>query len=107
SEDSDPYVVATADSGVSWTAPVRIDAGVPVRSAPTFGERITMDSAGRIYAVFNQNGTILYTRSTDGGASFAPEQAIALPAHQGSGRPQLAVASDGGILLTVWDSADS
>lgn len=107
SEDSDPWVVATADSGLSWTAPRRIDAATPARTSPTWGERIALDAAGRIYAVFNQNGTIYFTRSIDGGLTFAAEQAIGLPAHAMSGRPHLAVANDGSVLLAVWDSADA
>jgi hypothetical protein len=110
--DSDPWVTATADSGTTWTTPVRIDAGVAIGSAPTNGERIAMDSSGRIFATFIQSrsgsgATVFYTRSTNGGATFAAEQTITLPAHANSDKPDIEVTTSGDVLIALWDSADS
>lgn len=109
SGQNDPWVVATTDSGATWTTPQRIDTGVAARSTPSGGEAIAMDSAGRIYAFYAQNrgsgSTVFYTRSTNGGVTFAAEQALTLPAHANSGRPHVAVAFDGGVLVTLHDMA--
>ncbi len=110
--DADPWVTATVDSGTTWTTPVRIDAGVAIGSAPTKSERIAMDSSGRIFAVFVQTrsggtSTVYTTRSINGGATFAAEQAITLAAHVGSDKPDIEVTTSGDILLALWDNADS
>jgi hypothetical protein len=110
--DSDPWVTATADSGTTWTTPVRIDTGVAIGSAPSSGERIAMDTSGRIFAVYVQTrsgggATVFYTRSIDGGATFAAEQAITLAAHVNSSKPDLKVTTSADILLAFWDSTDS
>ncbi len=108
-EASDPYVIASTDSGATWTAPVRVDSGIPVGSSPTGHERITMDAAGRIFVVYRQDrgsgDSIYYTRSTDGGLTFAPESTLTLPAHVSSEKPDVAVASDGNVLLSLWERA--
>ncbi len=106
---ADPFVVATTNSGATWTTPVRIDGGVPAGSSPVGHERVAMDSTGRIYAAFRQDrgsgDAIFYTRSTNGGTSFAAEQALTLPAHVSSEKPDIAVASDGNVLIALWDNA--
>lgn len=106
---NDPFVISTTNSGATWTTPVRIDAGVPAGVAPVGHERVAMDATGRIYGVFRQDrgsgDAIFYTRSTNGGVSFATEQALTLPAHTGSEKPGIVVASDGNPLIALWDSA--
>ncbi len=108
-ESLDPYVITTSNSGATWTTPVRIDGGVPAGSAPIGHERIAMDGTGRIFAVYGQDrgsgDTTYYTRSTNGGTTFAAEQALALPAHTSSEKPEVRVATDGNVLIALWDSA--
>jgi hypothetical protein len=110
-EARDPFVIATADGGGTWTSPVRIDSGVPMGSTGDGHEQIAIDSSGRIFAAYRQDrgagDTIFYTRSTDGGVSFAAEQPLSLPSHHQSHKPALQVTNDGNVLIALWDDAGS
>jgi len=108
----DPYVVATTNSGGSWTTPVRVDAGVAVRTFASVAVDIAIEpTSGTIHAVYSQDrgsgSSIWRARSTDGGLSFSVE--VSFDSILGSGQadslhPDVEVASDGSILVAFWDS---
>jgi hypothetical protein len=76
-------VARSGDLGRSFSNPVSVNPQ-PVRldSGPDERPKIVVDEAGRIYiayATFKDdayNGQVFFSRSTDGGASFAPPQPI-------------------------------
>ncbi|HEX6851299.1 MAG TPA: sialidase family protein, partial [Candidatus Polarisedimenticolaceae bacterium] len=106
------YVCATIDSGATWTSPSRIDSGAPAGAYfPPYGGTmdVAVDNSNRILAAFAQNrgggNTVFFTRSTDDGATFAAETAVALASHGNSASPDLEIANDGNGLLALWDDA--
>jgi hypothetical protein len=108
----DPYVVATTNSGATWTTPVRIDTGVAARTFPVEGLDVTVHpTTGAIHAVYVQDRgpglSIWRSTSTNGGTSFSAEvsfDSILAPSHLDSLEPDIEVAADGSILVTFWDS---
>lgn len=107
---NDPFVSATADGGATWTSPVRIDAGIAAGASFLPAVDVAIDNGSRIHAVFAQdrgaNPRVFYSKSTDGGATFSPEVQVPLPSAGYSANPDLAVANDGNLLLTLWDYSD-
>jgi len=108
----DPYVVATANSGTSWTTPVRIDTGVGARTFPIAGIDVAIDpTSGAIHAVYAQDRgagpSIWRSRSIDGGVSFSAEasfDSILASGQADSLNPDIEIATDGSILVAFWDS---
>ncbi|HEX6850744.1 MAG TPA: sialidase family protein [Candidatus Polarisedimenticolaceae bacterium] len=104
------YVAASADSGATWSGPVRVDAGSGASSYAVTGIDVAIDAAShRILAAFAQNrgttSSIWQTRSTDGGATFAAEQNLdAITANKaGSDLPNVEVVANGVVLIAYWD----
>jgi len=76
-------VARSLDLGRSFTPPVAVNREVlRLDSGPDERPKIAIDKTGRIavaYAIFKDNafnGQVLYTRSTDGGKTFAPSHPI-------------------------------
>ncbi len=108
----DPYVVATTNSGGTWTTPVRVDTGVATRTFPSGGVDVAIDPAtGTIHAVYSQDRgsgpSIWRSRSTDLGVTFGAEvsfDSILAAGQADSLFPDVEVATDGSILVAFWDS---
>ena len=102
------YVRSSADGGGSWSAAVRVDAGVPANTWWGSGERLAFDAGGRLYVVYSQNRTpntfatsIWTARSLDGGVTFEAEQNISGTA-TGTVNPDIAVTNSGYVLIAYW-----
>ncbi len=108
----DPYIRVSSDSGQTWTARVRLNAGV-ADAAGNLGESlwVQVDGSGIIHAAFVEDRgsgrQVFYTRSADGGTSFEAERDfdLVVSARAGSANPIIQVALDGSILLAFWDAA--
>ncbi len=109
-EGGDPYAVATDDGGLTWSSPVRLDAGTTQGAFMSLDEDIAIDPANdNIYVTFLQDrgagASVFTTRSTNLGVSFSSEVQVTVPGgHAVSANPTLSMASDGSVLLGFWDS---
>ncbi len=108
----DPYVIATTNSGASWTTPVRIDTGVATRTFPVEGVDVAVHpTTGAIHAVYAQDRgagpSIWRSTSTNGGTTFSAEASFdaILPGQVDSLQPDIEIAADGNILVAFWDSS--
>ncbi|WIM12519.1 sialidase family protein [Enhydrobacter sp.] len=106
--ESDRVVVArSADLGKTFSTPVSVTAGpIDVDWGPDARPQITIDHAGHLvvsYAVFKDkrfNGRVYYTRSTDGGVSFAQPRPIT--SDETSQRFQATAIDADGRLFAAW-----
>ena len=100
-------VASSADLGRSFGAPVPVDKQpAKLDWGPDSRPRIVVDRAGRIvvaYTIFKDdkfNGEVLVTRSTDGGASFAPPRPLSDDA---ASQRFVSLAEDpAGGILAAW-----
>lgn len=107
----DPFVSVSTDAGIGFSVPVRLDAGVPARRFAAPSAAVAVTPGGTISAAFVQDrdgnqtdeADVWVTRSTDGGLTFSAETSVQPANHLLSANVDLAVANDGGVLLTFWD----
>jgi hypothetical protein len=98
-------VVKTLDGGSSWLS--------PVQASDTNGfddkETACVDANGNIYMMWDHfppetDTELVFTKSTNGGASFQPTQILGLWATHG-GIPYLTCTPNGTLFVsTIWDS---
>lgn len=106
--EADHVVVAkSTDLGKTFSVPVSVTPGpIDVDWGPDSRPQIAVDPAGHLivtYAVFKDkrfNGRVYYTRSTDGGSSFAPPQPITTD--ETSQRFQAVAIDPEGKLFAAW-----
>ncbi|HKW87592.1 MAG TPA: PKD domain-containing protein [Candidatus Acidoferrales bacterium] len=90
----------SADAGTTFSTPVNVS-NDPADSA---NPQITSDSAGSLYVVWDSdsgNLGILFSRSTDGGATFSAPLQLSTNT-QGSITPEFAVDTNGDVSV-VWE----
>ncbi len=111
------YVMTSTDGGANWNGPVRVDATDDFNAGIT-GADVTVGSNGWVHAAFTQARggmpQVWYARSKDGGVSFETERNLdflllgrpqpPLEPPAGSDLPDIEIANDGSVLLTLWDS---
>ncbi len=104
-KEQDGYYVQSRDSGKTFSAPVQVNqrAGTITVGAER-GVKIAIGKDGVIHAVwlghYQKGGGIWYTRSTDGGKTFAPERNVQ-DTNVGSDSPAI-VADASGHVLVFW-----
>jgi cysteine-rich repeat protein len=98
SSSRDIVASGSSDGGLSWSVPVVID---PIQSATEPDERpaIVSDRIGSWVVVWSHSGEIWSSRSTDGGATWAPRSILSLATLNQSPH----IASDGpDAFLASW-----
>ena len=104
---TDPWVRGSTNAGVSWSAAVRVDAGVAAGTYPARDPDIDIDGTGNVYVAYLQNrdgATKVWTaRSLNAGTSFQPEVTLGSGSGEGAGAPDVEVTNDGKILIAFWD----
>jgi hypothetical protein len=104
-KENDGYYVQSRDGGRTFSHPVKLNqrAGT-VTVGGERGVKLALGKEGVIHAVwlghYQKGGGIWYTRSTDGGKTFAPERNIQDTA-AGSDSPAI-VADKSGNVLVFW-----
>jgi hypothetical protein len=102
----DIAIARSADGGRTFAAPVRVsEDGWAIDGCPDDGPAIGVDAKGALHVVWptrvsDSGKGVFYTRSTDGGRSFAPRVRVDQTAG-GAAHPQLAVAGD--RVVVAWD----
>lgn len=104
-KDQDGYYVQSRDQGKTFTAPVKINQRAStITVGAERGVKIALGKDGVIHAVwlghYQKGGGIWYTRSTDGGKTFAPERNVQ-DTNVGSDSPAI-VADASGNVLVFW-----
>ncbi|MCU0231919.1 MAG: glycoside hydrolase [Acidobacteria bacterium] len=104
---TDPWVRGSTNAGVSWSAAVRVDAGVAAGTYPARDPDIDIDGTGNVFVAYLQNrdgATKVWTaRSLNAGATFQPEVTLGSGSGEGAGAPDVEVTNDGKILIAFWD----
>jgi hypothetical protein len=104
----DAYYVASRDGGKTFTAPVRLNqrAGT-VTVGGERGPKVALGQDGSIHVVwlghYQKGGGMWYTRSTDGGKTFAPERNIQ-DGPTGGDSPTVIAAAAGGVTVFWLDA---
>lgn len=94
-ESADIRVAKSTDAGGSFGAPVLVEKSKPYSDAP----KIVADARGALHVVYTEGRQILYSRSTDGAASFERPRAIS---ERGAGFPSLSVDGKGNLYV-LWE----
>jgi len=117
--DYDVLVSRSTDDGASWTPPVALNTNASTDSGSDYQPQVTTDRGGIWVAAWWSNeplgGTIgtdydiLFSRSTDNGATWTPPAPLNTNADSDSGGDHyLQVTTDGsGNWLAAWDSWDT
>jgi hypothetical protein len=96
------YLIRSADSGASWSAPVRVDDG----DGNAFtNPQLAVDSTGGVHCIWcrlriNVVADIVAARSTDGGASWGDD--VLLASTTGTADPLALVADRRGNVYAAW-----
>ena len=104
----DIAVARSSDGGRTFAAPVRVsEDGWAIDACPDDGPSLAVDAKGVLHVawptrVSEAGKGVFYSRSTDGGRSFAPRARVD-ETQGGAGHPQLAVAGE--RVFVVWDEA--
>ena len=113
-DDRHTYAQVSTDGGATWSVPVRLDT-LTASEDQTLADApaVLIDGSGNVHVAFEVNppttatAQVFVTRSTDNGATFSPQQSFGScsPALlQGQESPSLALASDGNLLLSVFEN---
>jgi hypothetical protein len=101
------YVVHSSDEGRTFSAPIAVHSEpMSLDWGPDARPQIAVNKSGDVFVAFNIfrdkafNGQIFYTRSTDGGRSFAPEKPIT--SNLESQRFQAIALDNDGALFAAW-----
>jgi hypothetical protein len=105
--DVDVYMTSSADSGTTWTAPLRVNDDYVGGGAEQLHPTVWVDDAGHVHVQFldrredpaNLKLAIYLATSTNGGASFGPNVRVSDPGFvQGGlpGRPNIWLGDYGG-----------
>lgn len=99
---ADIRVAKSLDGGKSFAAPLVIEKSKGYSDAP----KIAVDGRGTVHLVYAESGSglfggrhVRYTRSEDGGASFAPSRAISA---RGAAFPALDIDAKGNLYV-LWE----
>ncbi len=103
----DIVVARSDDQGRTWDAPVRVHADDWVYpGCPHAGPSIQVDEADRLHVAWwtGKEGAagVSYTRSTDGGRTFAAPIPLGMAEFSRPAHVQLALG-EGGTVVAVWD----
>ncbi len=107
-QENNGYYVQSRDSGKTFTAPIKLNqrAGTITVGAER-GVKIAIGKDGSIHTVwlghYQKGGGIWYTRSKDGGKTFAPERNLQDTA-VGSDSPALVTDNSGNVLVFWLDA---
>ena len=102
----DIAIARSLDGGRTFDAPVRVsEDGWAIDGCPDDGPSIAVDGRGALHVAWPTRVSelgkgIFYSRSTDGGRTFAPRARVD-ETPGGAGHPQLALAGD--RVVVVWD----
>jgi hypothetical protein len=104
-KEQDGYYVQSRDSGKTFSTPVQINQRTgTITVGAERGVKIALGKDGVIHAVwlghYQKGGGIWYTRSTDGGKTFAPERNVQ-DIDVGSDSPAI-VADPTGNVMVFW-----
>ncbi len=104
-KEQDGYYVQSRDGGKTFSAPVQVNQRAStITVGAERGVKIAVGKDGTIHAVwlghYQKGGGIWYTRSTDGGKTFAPERNVQ-DTNVGSDSPAI-VADARGNVLVFW-----
>ena len=92
---ADIRVASSQDGGATFAAPVIVERTTKYADAP----KLALDERGTLHLVYSENMRILYSRSSDGGASFERPRAISGP---DAAFPALGVDGTGNLYV-LWD----
>jgi hypothetical protein len=101
----DGCYIRSADGGKTFSTPVKLNQrGGTVTTGMERGPKLALGKDGVIHVVwlayYKKGGGAWYTRSTDGGKSFAPERALQEPDY---GLDNATIVADGrGLVLVLW-----
>jgi hypothetical protein len=103
----DVVVARSDDRGATWSTPVQVHKDDwHFDACPHAGPAIAVDSAGTLHVVWwtGKEGSagVYYTRSTDGGKTFAPPTSIGVAQYSRPAHVQIAVAP-GNRVIVAWD----
>ncbi|HVQ34598.1 MAG TPA: sialidase family protein, partial [Candidatus Bathyarchaeia archaeon] len=102
-EDRDVWVTVSSDQGSTWTTPVHLDVTTATQSV--VGD-IEVGSGGTVHAAIVRQPTsrVFYTRSTDGGLTFAPEISLAsIAGGLDTVVPDIVTYPNNTVLVAFWD----
>lgn len=107
-KEQDGYYVQSRDQGKTFTAPVKINQRAStITVGAERGVKIAIGKDGVIHAVwlghYQKGGGIWYTRSTDGGKTFAPERNVQ-DTDVGSDSPAIVADATGNVLVFWLDA---
>jgi hypothetical protein len=101
------WVARSVDLGRTFSAPASVHADrLELDWGPDARPKIAVDQEGRVFVAFaifkdkNFNGQVLFTRSTDGGSSFAPP--VPITADRESQRFESIALDADGSLFAAW-----
>ena len=104
---TDPWVRGSINAGTSWSAAVRVDAGVAAGTYPARDPDIDIDGTGNVYVAYVQNrdgaAKVWTARSLNSGTTFQPEVTLGSGSGEGAGAPDVEVTNDGKIVIAFWD----
>ena len=110
-QDFHPYVLVSVDDGATWNGPTRADPGLPDGPEFDMGD-IAIDGNGTIHTTFGvgsfqEDDTVWYARSTDGGISFTPPfnlKTIAVPSGPAvCYYPSIAITNDNAVIIAFLE----
>src|SRR5262245_398100 len=94
-DSADIRVATSKNAGTTFRAPVIVERSKGYSDAP----KLALDERGVLHLVYSENSRILYSRSTDGGASFERPRDISGP---GAGFPSLSADANGNLYV-LWE----
>ena len=94
-EAADIRVARSKDGAATFAAPVIVERSKGYSDAP----KLALDERGTLHLAYSENARILYSRSSDGGASFEQPRAISGPA---AGFPALGIDGKGNLYV-LWE----
>ncbi len=116
--DTDIVIARSTDVGLTWTAPFALNPNAATEGSFDTGSVLKTDGLGTWICAWNSNNTltgaiadhdIIYTRSTDAGATWSPLAALNTNAATDDGGDWgIQIETDGtGLWVAMWQSRDT